>query len=549
MSLRCIGPAWVAALVILSAAGCKKSESGPAATPAKSSTPAVQTVARIHWLGRKQLAAGKNAASFMEIWNLPASKKLGAQTLDKLSLAPWRLLKGDAATNGAPIARLRPLLEDLVQEESYLEIRNATNLPGELVFAIHLSPARSGLWETNLATVLASLTGIQPVPATGGHRGWSITKHNQPKRIEFTRTGDWTLVGLSPEKNALLDDFVARITRDHAPFNRPATNFWLDADFDLHRVSSALGLGWNLPEELPQISLTVIGDGKNVDTRGKLNFPQPLSLDLAPWNVPTNLVHDPLISFTAIRGVRPWLASHEFWNHLKLGAPPNQLYFWTLQASPFQTYFAAPLADTGNQVHALSGRLLQSLDPWVATNGWGSLQPPSDSNGLVWARLPFMSPFLKMASVKTSNFVFAGLSSNVLTNQPPPAGLFAGLLRNPNLVYYDWELTGPRLERWIPLSQMFRMLWNKPQFLLHQASWAWLRALAPLKALTPKLGNSVTVVTRTAPDQLSFVRQSSIGCTAIELSALADWLESPQFPLGLYTTRAPMPPVIPVPRK
>src|ERR1035437_279584 len=119
-----------AALLVASAAGCKQSESNQTAfaapsAPAPATSPAMETVGRIHWLGKKQLAAETNAAAFMRIWNLPESVKLQTQTLDKLSSAPWRLLRGD--TNQPSTNLLRPLLDDLVQEESYLEIRDATN--------------------------------------------------------------------------------------------------------------------------------------------------------------------------------------------------------------------------------------------------------------------------------------------------------------------------------------------------------------------------------------------------------------------------------------
>src|SRR5216684_3069118 len=118
----------------LFAVGCKKSspsdEPRAPQTTASPSTvdPQTSPVARIHWLGKKRIAAETNAAGFMKIWNLPESARLEAQTLDKLSLALAR-------TNSSPItnsqslvtnyaslltgasALLRPLLDDLVQEE------------------------------------------------------------------------------------------------------------------------------------------------------------------------------------------------------------------------------------------------------------------------------------------------------------------------------------------------------------------------------------------------------------------------------------------------
>jgi hypothetical protein len=56
-----------------------------------------------------------------------------------------------------------------------------------------------------------------------------------------------------------------------------------------------------------------------------------------------------------------------------------------------------------------------------------------------------------------------------------------------------------------------------------------------LKVAPAKLGNCGTSVTLTSPKQLSFVRRSSLGFTAFELSLLADWLESPDFPRGFHS--------------
>lgn len=533
MFFRCINSALVAALVVAAGAGCGKSQPGPGAPPA--STPPGETVARVHWLGKKRLAADTNAAAFMDIWKLPESAKLETQTLDKLSLVPWRLLKGATTTNGATVARLRPLLDDLVQAESYLEIRGATNQPGELVLAIRLGEARAQLWETNLAAVLESLTGVRPVAPAAGRRGWSLKKPDAPRLIELARAGEWTVIGLGPEQNTLLAAVRARLERDHVPFAARTTDFWLEADFDLRRVAGALAPGWNLPEGLPRTSLTVIGTGRDVVTRGQFNFAGLRPFELEAWNVPTNLIHDPLISFTAIRGVGPLLASLKMWHDLQLGPPPNQLFFWALEGIPVQTYFAAPLPDASNQVHAAAELLVRQTGRWPDTNTMLNFVRATDYNGAVWAGVPFMSPFLRSVDAAGGRFAFGGLFPDALTNRPPPE-LLPQILGRTNLVAYDWELTGPRIESWIFTGQLFRLVVDRAQLPPESAGMAWLKAIAP------RLGNCATAVTRTGAEQLSLVRNSSVGFTAVELHALADWLESPQFPRGTHTALAPPPP-------
>jgi hypothetical protein len=47
-----------------------------------------------------------------------------------------------------------------------------------------------------------------------------------------------------------------------------------------------------------------------------------------------------------------------------------------------------------------------------------------------------------------------------------------------------------------------------------------------------KLGNSVTELTVTNPNELVLNRKSSIGLTGLELLTLAHWLETKDFPLG-----------------
>jgi hypothetical protein len=522
--------------------GCNKSSS----RAAESAVPyalAGQTIARLHWLGKKQLAAETNSAGLMRIWNEPESARLEAQTLDKLSTAPWRLFPHVATTNTAAAQWLRPLLEDCVQQESYLEIRCVTNHPGELAFAIQLPAGHAALWETNLAAVLESLTGLRAEPTQDG---WSLKKHELPNLIELTRAGDWIVVGIGQDKNALLADFVARIQRNHSPVAAtamkdriemdpvtrrlrsgpgiPAPNFWLAAELDLSLVSSAFSLGWNLPDNLPKISLKTFGHDDSVYTRGELDFPKPLALTLEPWNLPTNIIHSRLGSFTAARGFAPWLASQKVWNDLQIGPPPNQFFGWASRDVPLATYFAAPVQDASNRVSRLTQSLVQKVSPWLATNHSGYLEASREFHGLRWSTIPFATPVLQ----SSGDFIFAGLLPNSDLRTKLPSAMLQELSSS-NLVYYDWEITGLRMDYLFQVTQLFRLILNKQQLPSESASAAW------LLANITNFGPCVTAVVQTGPEQLSFTRKSNAGFTAIELHLLADWLESPQFPRGLHS--------------
>jgi hypothetical protein len=432
-----------------------------------------------------------------------------------------------------PAALLRPLLEDLLQQESFLNVRQATNLPGALAFAIKLNEERARLWQTNLAALLESLTGSRTVVVPGQSNGWQLQySHPRPaitRTFDLARAGEWTVVGLAPGRNELFDEVLTLLREDPTGVAQAPKDVWLFADVDLRRVASALSLDWDLPADLPRMTLGITGDGQTVRTRGKLNFAKPLPIALEPWNIPTNLIHEPLVSFTALRGLQPWLSSSKLWQGLELGAPPNQLYLWAQRGPEFLSYLAAPMANASNWVGQATDRLLQKPNVYLATNGMGRLERSTNGPGAVWADVLLMAPFLQPVALSQGDFVFGGLVPSPFTNRPPAAELLNTVLGDTNLVAYDWELTGPRIDQWLHFGQLVRFALHLAQVPPKSASFAW------LTALEPKLGGCVTVVSRTGPAQLTLVRRSGLGFTAAELDWLADWLESPRFPRGLNT--------------
>lgn len=511
-----------------------------------SAAPATEILARLHWLGLKQISADTNAAHFMSVWRLPRTTSLAAQTLDKFSRWP-----GGGATNAAS-ALLRPLLDDLVSSESDLELRAPTNSPlatrhPSLFVALRLPADRARLWRTNLAAALETLTGVHPVPAGDG---WVLRQSNAPERIEFSRVGEWTLVGWGQETTDVLSEFAARIARDRAP---STTNFWLEADLDLSRLLdvfslSAGGEGRGEVEfsnllsilhppssfSLNRLHLTALGEGSNVLTRGTFNFSRPLDMPLLPWEIPTNLIHQSLTSFTAVRGLAPWLAGWPVWQKLQLAPPPDQAYFWAQEGVPFLTYFAAPLTAASNQLAQLAGRLVQNANPWLATNGEGYFQWSTNLPGLVWNGALILSPQIKPIIVNQQDYVLGGLAPFMEGNtNPPPAEFLRAVLDATNLVYYQFEHTGSRIEDGVFINQLFRLIFHKPQLPGTSTAALWLKNIEPL------LGDSTTFVTQTGAEQLTFTRKSTIGFSALELHLLADWLESPRFPHGLHTFLAP----------
>ncbi len=572
-------------LFLVSGGGCRKSasEAGNAQSQFTNQPstinhqPSTTTLARLHWLGTQRLARETNAAYFMSVWNLPESEQLVAQTLDKLALAlagerPAVVVSNQAlvtsnrvSASGSPsritnklstinyhlspanqplASKLRPLLEDLVQAESCFELRQATKQPRELALAIRLDDQRAELWTSNLTAVLGSMTNVQSLPAPAGRYAWRLplaprsssllpstpSVPPQPSRFDLARASDWILLGVAAETNGLLAEWSQRIRAEHAPVSgigsRAATNYWLDAAVDLGRLAGALKPG---QAGLPKLAATVIGVGGEVRMAGELKFPKPLPFEETAWTIPTNLVYQRLISFTAIRGFQPWLASQKLWKDLGLGAAPNQVFFWAREGLPFLSYCAVPFPGASDCVARLTERLLTEGNAWMTTNGMGRFLRSEQTNGVVLS-MPFMEPYLEPVTVGGGDFVLGGLlHQGPGTNSLAPLMLFQEITRRTNLVAYDWELTGPRLDTWLHIGQLIRLISFRDRLRPESASAKWFKEAAP------RLGNCATAVTRTAPDELSFVRRSAIGFTSIELHLLADWLESPNFPHGFYS--------------
>jgi len=144
-------------------------------------------------------------------------------------------------------------------------------------------PSAPGLG-TNLA--IASELLRQPRGRRARQAWWTIQRTNAPNTISLTRIGEWTVVGVGPEKNPLFAEITARILRDAAPLagRRPISGW---KRISIRRASQAFWDALPLwPKNMPRVSFNVTGDGGNVIVHGQLTFGEPLPIQLEPWHIP-----------------------------------------------------------------------------------------------------------------------------------------------------------------------------------------------------------------------------------------------------------------------
>ncbi len=506
--------------------GCGKSSPEPASPPAAVAAPeksvAPGTTLRIHWLGKSEISADRNATNLLALWNLPETLTLQAQTLDKLSTAPWRFLLGQ--TNQTSANLLKPLLEDVVAQECYVDARQATNAPDaqdEIVLSVHLSADRADLWQSKLATIMESLGAT---PASKNPAGWVWQGNSRSNTIEFARAGEWSVVSLAQNHSGLLDETIARINSQHTPVVDSSTNAFLEGFVDLGRAGHHSG-----SNNLPKLYFAFKFEGSNVVTTGELAFSGAKPTQLAAWNIPTNFISANAVSITAMRGLAPYLETSKFWTNFNAGAPPDQCFIWASRGSPMQTYFLAPMANASDAAARISEFALRKQGPPWLTNALVGFEKSKNANGLSWHGFPYFTPFLHNLSINGENVLMGGFLEVDDPPGPPPAGVVEGILAKTNLIYYDRELTGFHVEQWIQLGQAMRFVTGAAQLPGESASLKWLMAMGP------RLNSCGTEITLEAPGKLRFARQSDLGLSAIELHLLADWLESPEFPLGSYS--------------
>jgi hypothetical protein len=487
-----------------------------AAVAASASLPAPDLIARIHFAGAGQISADTNAVAFTNLWCSPEAQALRDQTLDKLSRVPGKWFKSKIiAGTGDGAAQLRPLLDDLLKSEWIFEVRDTTNGSPELALAIRLDAGRAQLWQTNLGNVLETWTAMS---VEKNRDGWELKKHRPPNLIRFVRAGDWVIFGWGQDKLLLNEELAGHVRTEKRP--APAEkNTWLTADLNWPRL--ARWVPSINPFDLSETQWQAVGRAGNLHLDGRLIFQQPLAVTLEKWRIPTNTIHQPLLSFTAARGIAPWLQRQGWAQPYEISPVPNQAFIWALAGLPLQTFVAVPVPD-GKQALKEIGQKLSASTNWQ-NEIIMPIAADVTSNRIAWTGLPFVAPGIDALHEPSGDFLFASVFPNSPRSKRLPPELFAQLAPS-NLVYYHWEITAERLKLLPQLSQLALMFTSHRQLDAQSAAGRWLNQVGPT------LGNSVTEIRQTAPNELSFTRKAPGGLTAVELTALANWLEAPDFP-------------------
>jgi len=460
---------------------------------ARAALPQPDLLLQIHFAGAQKISATTNAAAFANEFCSAEALALRAQTAAKLSgwLSGWLQTNLNlSATVPGGAAKLRPLLDDLQRSEFFLEIRAAANGQPEAAIAIKLDPTRAQLWQANLKSFFAAAT--------------------------FKNAGGWLIFDSNPALLGLGDKLAQRIS---AP---PAS--WFDLDVNWPRLAQWHPLLNELA--LPETQFTVAAPDNNFRISGKFFFPENLALNLEPWRMPTNSIHVPFDSFTAVRGFGSWWQSQPWAQALQITPAPNQFFLWSLPWSPVQTYAAVPVP---NAVGALAQAYERLAPIFTAAAAAHELMvpvtPEMTNQAINFKNMPYAELQLRALTEPAGQFLFGELFPNAPRSQPLPPELYRRLATK-DLVFYHYEITGTRIPNLLMPSQLGLMVTKHKQFPAETAAFKWLENTN----LLAKLGPTDTEITQSGPAEFMFARKTPGLFTAMELYALANWLEATNFP-------------------
>jgi hypothetical protein len=518
----------VAGLTLLS--GCGRGD--------RAADTSAQTLVQVHSVGAARVAADASSAKLRSVWSLPETRALYDQTLNRLALSPRVFYPGALSANeeGRGAALARPLIEDALAKETFLLARGPDGQFPEWTVAIATGPQDAGLWRTNLPRLAeAWRLGTPAAIKVQGYAGQEIRRTTSPKLVRWVEAGPWVLVGLGDGPLAGVEEAARRIKSAGRPV-AVLTNSWVMMDLNLPRLRDALGWSAGLP--WPRARGSISGREEYVRTALQLQFASPVTPALPAWVLPTNLVREPLISFTAARGVASWVGGLPFVSDLKLPELPDEFFMWGLRDATFGSFLAFPAKDPTNVISRVAEQGQKAIVDPIERKHLTRLQQRADPPIVIWQGLPILVPFARVAALDQPGWVHGGFVPLVRSNAPA-VEVFTQLTRSTNTVYYDWEITQDRLHQWFVMSQLFAVLADQSQLTTNMPAKAW------LEKIPTQLGNTVTEVTAQGPAEWSFARKSHLGFTGFELVQLGRWLESTNFPK--LSLQLPPPPPRPQP--
>jgi hypothetical protein len=473
---------------------------------------AANVAAQYHCAGSAQLTANTNLTILNKVRALPSAAAVRKLALRRISGLLARNFQ--FGTNASTASLIEPLLSDVLETESLGSFGGSTTNFLSFVLALRLDTNRAQSWHDDLGKIFG---GAGEKFTTEEFNGWRW-KRGASDSFWIMPAREWLLVGRGDDLLPMQAEYLRQVSRQGRP--GPAlTDHWLEADLDCAR------LNWRLLQPA-RVKLNIATESNNLHMAARLIYPEAIPWKSSPWRTPAELVSSPLTSFTAGQNIAAVFNLGPNFSRLEENPFTNQFYIWAQDGMPLLTYMAWPVMNATNALEKLSTNAPVVFNPELKQFNDTELIWAANRRKLVLSNLRVVTPFLEAVPGDAGDFLLASVFPRARTAQPPaPDDLWKQFNGRTNLVYYDWELTGPRLQQWRLLG---RMLLTRSHGLTNTVMGARMLEEKLQGDLTPLAGkaSTVTEITRVAPNELSVVRNSPVGFTGIEMFLLSEWLSN-----------------------
>jgi len=446
------------------------------------SRPEAPSELRWRFAGGAALKAQTNAPVLAECLSLPQANAVLGPLSQRLAEAWWHIGTGGKPSAPADLSSGVALIPELLEHESLGAVLLQPTGGHEFAIAVRGLGSSGNAWESQW------MSWTRAMRASRGDGG-------DPAAI---RKDDWLVV--------VSDATAFPPARAWDQLNGLPAEPGAQAQFDL-RYPGRVGI---------KAAMTCRDGAARWTATATLGKPLPSPLPV--WDIP-GAIREPLVFFTAIRGVPALLPSLPWLQAWAGGILPSEVFLWGQPGRPDwgHSYAAAHMEDPAAAVEALYRR----LTPLFATNGSaayrGQLHLDAQAHRLVVAgSVPAVPTFEAQSEGNKKYLTFGFLPAVRSTNALAPEML--AQLNRPNLLYYDWEFTSAAAHHWHLGRQLLDLMEGRHAVVTTPAT-QWLLAAAT------KMGECVTEGLVTAPDTIAIRRKSPIGLSGMELATLAGWID------------------------
>lgn len=437
--------------------------------------------ARWHFVGADGVRAQREAPALHKFFSHSNSPAIGARLLTNSVLAATTWISGGKpAADAAQLAQ--PLVEDLLGHESVGEVWRFGDGTVEVAMAVRVTAERAAIWADNFPKWVKPMGGGVSGSWINADKGWliAVSRNDSPRASAFRKA----VSSLPPNPNRLLE------------------------------IEAAPG-AW------PGIKAVAVASNGAVRWSGTFKQPGMAALSLAEWHYPTNAIRDPLIAFTAVRGISPGVMKAFGIENYLSGQEIGQIYHWAQNDSPFQTFAAVHLSDPGKVVSKVHGEIA----PLYSTNGApgtrsGLIMYDDDKKVLALVSAPGAMPMLISGSTNGPGFLGVSLFPKKRSASPLPKELL-NEFEKPDVVLYDWEMTSENAIHWAANLQVKDLAQGLRPPSGDGVSQTW------LNGTISSVENTVTEVRQTGAGEFAFTRKAPGGFSAMEWVLLTRWIEPP----------------------